>query len=92
MTRIAYGTANARELKTLQQTIEKLPDIKEKLADSSASLLKDIENSIDLLSDVKELIDSAIVDEPPFSVREGGMIKKGFNADIDEFKSIHIRI
>ena len=88
MTRIAYGTANARELKTLQQTIEKLPDIKEKLADSSASLLKDIENSVDLLSDVKELIDSAIVDEPPFSVREGGMIKKGFNADIDEFKSI----
>lgn len=88
MTRIAYGTANARELKTLQQTIEKLPDIKEKLADSAASLLKDIENSIDLLSDVKELIDSAIVDEPPFSVREGGMIKKGFNADIDEFKSI----
>lgn len=88
MSRIAYGTANARELKTLQQTIEKLPDIKEKLADSAASLLKDIENSIDLLSDVKELIDSAIVDEPPFSVREGGMIKKGFNADIDEFKSI----
>lgn len=88
MTRIVYGTANARELKTLQQTIEKLPYIKEKLADSAASLLKDIENSIDLLSDVKELIDSAIVDEPPFSVREGGMIKKGFNADIDEFKSI----
>lgn len=88
MTRIAYGTANARELKTLQQTIEKLPDIKQKLADSSASLLKDVENSIDLLSDVEDLIDKAIVDEPPFSVREGGMIKKGFNADIDEFKSI----
>lgn len=88
MTRIAYGTANAKELKALQQTIEKLPKIKERLANSSASLLKDVENSIDLLTDVKELIDSAIVDDPPFSVREGGMIKKGFNADIDEFKSI----
>lgn len=88
MTRIAYGTANAKELKALQQTIEKLPKIKERLANSSAALLKDVENSIDLLTDVKELIDSAIVDDPPFSVREGGMIKKGFNADIDEFKSI----
>lgn len=88
MTRIAYGTANAKELKSLEQTVEKLPEIKEKLADSSSSLLKDIENSIDLLTDVKDLIGSAIVDDPPFSVREGGMIKKGFNADIDEFKSI----
>ena len=45
-------------------------------------------NDIDLLEDVRNLIDSAIVDEPPFTVREGGMIKEGFNADIDELKSI----
>lgn len=88
MTRIAYGTANAKELKALQLTIEKLPQIKEKLADSSASLLKEIENSIDLLDDVRALIFSAIVDEPPFSVREGNMIKKGFNEEIDSLKAI----
>lgn len=88
MTRIAYGTANAKELKALELTIEKLPQIKEKLADSSASLLKEIENSIDLLDDVRALIFSAIVDEPPFSVREGNMIKKGFNEEIDSLKAI----
>ncbi len=88
MTRIAYGTANAKELKALELTIEKLPEIKEKLNASSASLLKEIESSIDLLDDVRSLINSAIVDEPPFSVREGGMIKKGFNEEVDSLKAI----
>lgn len=88
MTRIAYGTANAKELKALELTIEKLPEIKEKLNTSSASLLKEIESSIDLLDDVRSLINSAIVDEPPFSVREGGMIKKGFNEEVDSLKAI----
>lgn len=88
MTRIAYGTANAKELKTLELTIDKLPQIKTELRNSSASLLSDIESSIDLLEDVRALINSAIVDEPPFSVREGGMIKKGFNEEIDGLKAI----
>jgi DNA mismatch repair protein MutS len=88
MTRIVYGTANAKELKSLQFTIEKLPSVKENLADVSSALLKDIYSSIDLLEDVHSLIDSAIVDEPPFSMREGGMIKKGFNSEIDELKAI----
>jgi len=88
MTRIAYGTANAKELKALELTVEKLPEIKEKLNASSASLLKEIESSIDLLDDVRSLINSSIVDEPPFSVREGGMIKKGFNEEVDSLKAI----
>ncbi len=88
MTRIVYGSANAKELKSLQYTIEKLPFIKENLSDSSSALLKGVYTDIDLLEDVYSLIDSAIVDEPPFSVREGGMIKKGFNAEIDELKAI----
>lgn len=88
MTRIAYGTANAKELKALELTIEKLPGIKERLSASSAALLREIENSIDLLEDVRVLINSAIVDEPPFSVREGGMIKKGFNEEVDGLKAI----
>lgn len=88
MTRIAYGTANAKELKALELTIEKLPEIKEKISDSSASLLREIEGSIDLLDDVRRLINSAIVDEPPFSVREGGMIKKGFHEEIDSLKAV----
>ena len=88
MTRIAYGTANAKELKTLELTISKLPEIKGILQNSSSSLLKDVENSIDLLEDVKNLIANAIVDEPPFTVREGGMIKSGYNKEVDELKSV----
>lgn len=88
MTRIAYGTANAKELKALQITIGKLPEIKAQVAESSSSLLKDIESNIDELSDVEALIQSAIVDEPPFTLREGGMIKAGYNEEIDSLKTI----
>lgn len=88
MTRIVYGTANAKELKSLQYTIEKLPLVKDALSEASSALLKDIFSGIDLLEDVRSLIDRAIVDEPPFSVREGGLIKSGYNSEIDELKSI----
>lgn len=62
MTRIVYGTANAKELKSLQYTIEKLPEIKKTLSSSSSALLKEIYNGIDLLEDVHSLIENAIVD------------------------------
>lgn len=88
MTRIAYSTANAKELKSLQATLEKLPEIKALVSDASTALLKEINSNIDLLTDVKELIETAISDEPPFTVRDGGMIKDGYNAEIDELKSI----
>lgn len=88
MTRIVYGTANAKELKSLQYTIEKLPDIKSVLSTVSSALLKEIYNGIDLLEDVRSLIDIAIVDEPPFSVREGGLIKAGYNEEVDSLKAI----
>ncbi|MDE5984986.1 MAG: DNA mismatch repair protein MutS [Eubacterium sp.] len=88
MTRIVYGTANAKELKSLQFTIEKLPELKGLLSGTSTALLKEIFNGVDLLEDVRSLIDSAIVDEPPFSVREGGLIKAGYNEEIDSLKAI----
>lgn len=88
MSRIVYSTANAKELRSLSATIEQLPAIKSTLANSESVLLKNIYNSIDLLEDVKSLIDSAIVDEPPFSLREGGIIRQGYSKEIDELKSI----
>ena len=88
MSRIAYSTANARELRSLSATIEALPEIKSSLASASSALLKAIYGDIDLLEDVYSLIDSAIVDEPPFSVREGGLIRRGFNSEIDELADI----
>lgn len=88
MTRIVYGTANAKELKALQNTISALPEIKNVLAGAASAMLKEIEADIDLLPDVGDLIDRAIVEEPPFSVREGGIIKAGYNEEIDSLKTI----
>lgn len=86
--RIAYGTANAKELKALQNTLKRIPEIKTEVAESASALLKEIEKNIDLLSDIEELIDKAIVDEPPFTLREGGMIKQGYNNEIDSLHEI----
>ena len=88
MSRIAYGTANAKELRSLCATVEKLPALKEILQNTNSAMLKSIYNNIDTLQDVYELINSSIVDEPPFSMREGGMIRDGYNAEIDELHEI----
>lgn len=88
MARIAYSTANAKELKSLQATCGRLPRIRELIRGCSSAYLKDIYSSVDTLDDVSELIETAIADEPPFSLREGGLIKRGYNAELDELKDI----
>lgn len=88
MSRIAYSTANAKELRTLSATIAPLPQIKSALDGSNTALLKSINSNIDLLEDVEKLINDAIVDEPPFSLREGNIIRTGYNQEIDELKDI----
>ena len=88
LTRILYSTANARELVSLMLTAECLPQIKEITFGFSSAALRNIHENIDVLDDVYELISAAIDDEPPFSVREGGMIRKGFNSELDELRDI----
>lgn len=88
MSRIAYGTVNAKELKSLQNTISRLPEIKAEIAGCTSALLKDIEKNIDLLTDVEALIDKAIDENTPFTLREGGIIKEGFNEEIDGLRKI----
>ena len=88
ITRISYGTANARELRSLRETVSRLMPVKELLQTESTNLLMEIEESIDPLTDVLELIDMAIVPEPPFSVREGDMIADGFSPELDELRDI----
>lgn len=83
MSRIAYGTANARELRKLQATIEALPLVCAQLDGVSSALLRKIYAQVDLLEDVHALVFNAIVKEPPFSVREGGLIKRGYHDEID---------
>ncbi len=83
MTKIVYGSANARELRSLCSATVNLPQIKELIKDSQAPYLKDLFNSLDTLEDIHTLIDDAIVDEPPFTVREGGMIRRGYSEELD---------
>ena len=86
MTKIVYGSANARELRSLCQAMSHMPALKATLSGFDAKLLKQLCKDIDPLEDMTSLIDSAIVDDPPFSVREGGLIKEGYSAPLDEIK------
>lgn len=88
ITRIAYSTANARELKALSATLLRLPKIKDILKACSSSLLGEINSGISTLDEIAELIEASITDEPPFSIREGGMIRDGFNEELDSLRDI----
>ncbi len=88
MTRVVYNTANAKELLSLKTTLRPLPEIKVMLQSSNSALLKDIHENLDLLEDVYTLVNDAICEDAPFSVREGGMINDGFNAELDELRGI----
>ena len=83
MTRIVYGSANGRELRSLHAALRRLPGLKEILKDCQATLLRRLDKRIDSLEDVADLIDAAIVEEPPFTIREGGILKDGYNAELD---------
>ncbi len=87
MTRIVYGTAGARELRSLCFTMSLLPAVKKLLKDCRSRIISDAVENIDTLDDLCSLIDKAIVEEPPFSVREGGIIKEGYNSDVDLLRS-----
>ncbi len=83
MTRIVYGSANARELRSLCYATSKLPAVKDVLSRVKSELLVEINGDIDDLADINALIDAAIVEEAPISVKEGGIIKHGYNGEID---------
>ncbi len=81
--RISLGTANARDLLALKTSLSAIPDVKAALEDAGTELLDSLNEQIDPLEDLCSAINEAIVDEPPFSVREGGMIRPGFSEELD---------
>ena len=83
MTRIVYGSANGKELRALHDALVKIPKLKEKLSVAKSKLLIETNGDIDNLSDICEIIDNSIVKDPPFSIREGGIIQKGYNEELD---------
>lgn len=86
MGRISYGSAGARELAALRQSLAVLPDIKQLLGVLLAELYREMEASFDTLSDVYELLEKAIVEDPPISVREGGLIRDGYREEVDTLR------
>ena len=88
MTRIVTGTVNCRDLLGLAQGLRALPTVKQQLATCQSPLLKTLAKSIDPLSDCANLIEHTIVDEPPLTVREGGIIRPGADGEADRLRSI----
>ncbi len=88
MTRVVYGCAGPKELIALDQTIRRLADVKILLKEVKTKILGEVYKDIDLLEDVSALISSSIVEDPPLSVRDGGVIRRGYNSQLDELHSI----
>ena len=86
--RVVYGTAGARDLTALSAGLGKLPRLRELLAPFSSSLLTVLREAMDDLPDLRDTLDRALVDEPPITVREGGFIRGGWNADVDYLRDI----
>ncbi len=88
MTRVMYKTATPRDLKSLSLTALKLPDIKELLKSFDSKLLNNCNNKISTLEAISNLVENAIVDEPPVNVKDGNVIKDGFNEQLDGLRNI----
>lgn len=86
--RISYGNANARDLIQLKKSLSVVPDIKRLLKDSGEMDLFVLSNKIKALPEIVDLIEKAIIDNPPLAIKEGGIIKDGYNSDLDELKYI----
>ena len=82
--KISYGTVNARDLISLKNSIMQLPNLKDAIKNVNSEFLKNVDVELDVLTDIYELIEASIVEEPPLTVKEGGLIKKGYKPEIDE--------
>lgn len=90
ISRIVYGSCNGRDLNSLKQSLSNLPDLKSELNELSSQMFADIYSSFDELKDIFDLIDASIVEEPPISIKEGGIIKTGYNEELDEIREITV--
>ena len=86
VTRISYRTANPRDLIAFKTSLGMIPPIKQLLSQAKCAELKEIDAHMDCLEDIYALIEKSIQEEPPITIREGGIIKEGYNADVDKFR------
>jgi DNA mismatch repair protein MutS len=86
--RSSTGRASPRDLAAIDRTLRLLPPIKAKMTARRAALLRELESHLELCPELREMLDSALVDDPPLSPREGGIIRPGYDAELDELHAI----
>ena len=85
--RVARERANARDLRSLHETLTAVPDLRETLDDVDSDRLRALRADLDPLADVRDLVDEAVVPDPPQAVTEGGVVREGFDADLDDLRA-----
>ncbi len=85
-TRVSYGTVNAREAVFMRKSLKNLPKVKSLLENSSSEAVKEIFDNIDTLTDIYDLLEASIADDPADSITEGGIIKKGYDENLDKYR------
>lgn len=88
MSKITYQSANARDLVALKNSLAKLPDVENLISEFEKELLSDIKDQFDSLQDIFSLLENAVIDEPPTTITEGGIIKDNYNDRLDELRSL----
>src|SRR5690606_1769074 len=85
--KVVYGSANPKDLYRIKTSLQKLPYLKQILEKTNSDLLKNIGSQINPLSNLVNLLNKALNDEPPAVIKEGGIIKKGYNERLDEYRN-----
>ena len=85
--KMAFGNANARDMITLKNSLYKLPEVKKILQECKSPMLMELCKNLDELQDIYTLIDNAIVEDPPMAIKDGGIIKLGYDEEIDKLKT-----
>ncbi|MGE3803111.1 MAG: DNA mismatch repair protein MutS [Gemmataceae bacterium] len=86
--RVSTGRASPRDLKAVAGTLSLLPRIKAKITGRKAAMLRELESQLELCPDLREALETALVDEPPLSAKEGGILRPGYHAELDELRNI----
>ncbi len=86
MTRVLHGTVNPREIRSLAYTISRLPEIKSLISDCKSQIINKINDDIGEHREIYDLIEAAIVDDPPAALKDGNVIREGYNAEVDSLR------
>lgn len=85
--KMTYGNSNARDMISLKSSLSKMPEVKKALSSCKSTYLKELYGNLDELQDIHELIEKSIVDDPPIAIKDGGIIKLGYDEEIDKLKT-----